>query len=211
MENRSEYIEDIRVIKKVMEESSRFLSLSGLAGVFAGLSAIAGAAFAAIFFLDGNLSISEDFFLSLASGGKESLVLKLALLAGIVLLVSLSLALWLSYRKSFRKGLSIWTPVSKRFLTYLLVPLFTGGILILIFIAGGQFNLILPAMLIFYGLSLVSATKFTYSDIFYLGILETVLGLLAAAVPSMGLILWALGFGILHIIYGLVMYRKYER
>ena len=211
MENRSEFIEDIRVIKKVMEESSRFLSLSGLAGVFTGLSALAGVTAAVIFFLDGSLWISEDFFQSLGSGGNAPLVLKLALLAGAVLLVSLSLSLWMSYRKSVRKGLNMWTPVSKRFLTNLLVPLLSGGILIIIFMAGSQFHLILPVMLIFYGLSLVSATKFTYSDIFYLGILEIIFGLCAAAAPSLGLIFWAAGFGVLHIIYGLVMYRKYER
>jgi hypothetical protein len=211
MDNRSEYIEDIRVIKKVMEESSRFLSLSGLAGVFAGLSAIAGVVAAVIIFLDGHLRISDTFFQSLGSGDKDQLVMKLALLAGSVLLVSITLSLWLSYRKSVRKGLSMWTPVSKRFLTNLLVPLFTGGILILIFITGRQFFLVLPSMLIFYGLSLVSATKFTYSDIFYLGLLEIILGLFAAAIPSMALVFWAAGFGVLHIIYGIVMYRKYER
>ena len=197
-----------------LELAGVHLALVAAAGLAAGAARFAGAglAAAAVFFLlDRNLLLREDFFQSLDPGVKDPLVLKLVLLAGVVLLVSLSLSLWLSYRKSIRKGLKMWTPVSKRFLANLLVPLVTGGILIMVFIAGGQWQLILPSMLIFYGLALVGATKFTYGDIFYLGILEVILGLCAAAAPAIGLLLWTAGFGLLHIIYGIVMYRKYER
>ena len=72
MENQSEYIEDLRIIKKVMEESSRFLSLSGLSGIFAGLIAIAGAAVAVFVFLDGGLILSDDFFKSYTVQGIKS-------------------------------------------------------------------------------------------------------------------------------------------
>jgi hypothetical protein len=71
-------------------------------------------------------------------------------------------------------------------------------------------QLIVPCFLIFYGLALVNAGKFTFGEIFYLGILQIVTGLVSAFVPGWGLIFWIFGFGVLHIIYGLAMYRKYE-
>jgi hypothetical protein len=211
MDSQSEYIEDLRVIRKVMEESSRFLSLSGLSGLFAGMIALAGTAIAVFVFLKGRILITGDFFNDYTALEISSLKLKISLLAAIVLIAAIGLSSWLSYRKSIRKGLKIWTPVSKRFLANLLVPLVAGGILIVILYFRHDWSLILPAMLIFYGLALVSATKFTYSDIFYLGLIEVICGLAAAAFPSYAIILWATGFGLLHMVYGLLMYRKYER
>ncbi|MGE5429024.1 MAG: hypothetical protein ACM3O8_14110, partial [Methylococcaceae bacterium] len=67
------------------------------------------------------------------------------------------------------------------------------------------------AMLIFYGLALVNAGKFTLSEVHYLGITEIVLGLMAAVFINWGLLFWALGFGVMHIVYGMMMYYKYER
>jgi len=105
----------------------------------------------------------------------------------------------------------MWTPVSKRFLVSMIVPLISGGILILIVFIQKQFNLIIPFMLIFYGLALVNAGKFTYSEVFYLGLLQIISGLAATIFPEYALIFWTFGFGFLHIAYGLLLYRKYEK
>ncbi len=75
----------------------------------------------------------------------------------------------------------------------------------------GFYSLLAASTLIFYGLALVNAGNFTFSDIRVLGVWEVLLGLLAAVFPGKGLLYWALGFGVLHIIYGVVLYRKYER
>jgi hypothetical protein len=211
MENKPEYIEDLRIIKKVMEESSRFLSLSGLSGIFAGLTALAGAAVAIFAFFDGDLILSDEMFSSKSLPEITRIQVGLTLLAGIVLVISIALSIWFSWRKSVKKSQRMWTPVSRKFLTNLIVPLFAGGMIIVIFLIHNEWQYILPSMLIFYGLSLVSATKFTYNDIFYLGLIEILSGLAAAALPSYGIIFWAFGFGLLHIVYGLLLYRKYER
>jgi hypothetical protein len=58
---------------------------------------------------------------------------------------------------------------------------------------------------------LINASKYTFNDIRYLGFCEIILGLGAAVYVGYGLYFWALGFGILHIIYGAMMYYKYER
>ena len=86
----------------------------------------------------------------------------------------------------------------------------TGGVFIIVLLLQNNIQLIVPCFLIFYGLALVNAGKFTFGEIFYLGILEIITGLVSAFVPGWGLIFWIFGFGILHIIYGLAMYRKYE-
>ena len=205
MENKSDYFEDLKVIKKVMEESSRFLSLSGLSGIFTGIIAIAGAVFAVYFILGGSFLLEPGTFLA------HSMKLKLVLLAGLLLISALGISVYLSYRKSVRNSLKIWTPVSKRLLINLFIPMLTGGLLVLILYFRQHWQYVLPGMLIFYGLGLVNAGKFTFGEVFYLGLLEIITGLLAAIFPVYGIIFWCFGFGLLHIIYGLVMYRKYER
>jgi hypothetical protein len=104
----------------------------------------------------------------------------------------------------------MWTPVSKRLLISMLIPLVTGGIFIIILYIQNQWMLVVPAMLLFYGLALVNASKFTYSEVFYLGLIEILTGLLCTIFPVYGLVFWCFGFGLLHIGYGLTMYRKYE-
>lgn len=194
-----------------MEESSRFLSLSGLSGLFAGLIALAGAAFAVYIFLDGNFLLSGGFFSAENAPLLNSLKINFFAEAIIILVLALGVSVFFSYRRSGQQGLKMWTPVSKRLLVSFFVPLITGGILILILYFQHQFRLIIPSMLIFYGLGLVNAGKFTFNEVFYLGLLEITTGLFSVIFPVYGIILWSFGFGLLHIVYGLTMYRKYER
>jgi len=210
MKNDLKSIEDLKAIRKIMEESSRFLSLSGLSGVFAGLTAIAGALFAYFFILNNGSIRYEDYLNSLSI--QETVVIRWQLIAdaAIVLVLSVLLAFWFSFKKAGRDGKSFWTPVSKRLLINLIIPLATGGVFVIVLMLQNNIQLIVPCFLIFYGLALVSAGKFTLGEIFYLGISEIITGLVAAFVPGWGIIFWIFGFGILHVIYGLAMYRKYE-
>jgi MFS family permease len=210
MSNENKSIEDIKAIRKIMEESSRFLSLSGLSGVSAGVTAIAGALIAYFFILD-NGSIQYEAYLKSLSASEASVIRwQLMAVAVIVLLLSILLAFWFSIKKAKRDGKNFMTPISKRLLISLLIPLATGGVFIIVLMLQNNIQLIVPCFLIFYGLALVNAGKFTFGEIFYLGILQIVTGLVSAFVPGWGLIFWIFGFGVLHIIYGLAMYRKYE-
>jgi hypothetical protein len=210
MKSESNSIEDIKVIRRIMEESSRFLSLSGLSGIFAGITAIAGALVAWYIILNNGTIGAEQFFTRLSP--KESNILLGQLLADavLVLLLSVLCSLYFSLKKARRDGKIFWSPVSKRLLISLLIPLITGGAFVIVLLTQNLFNLIIPGFLIFYGLALINAGKFTFGEFFYLGVLEIMTGLIAAFVPGYGLIFWIFGFGILHIIYGLAMYRKYE-
>jgi len=182
-----------------MEESSRFLSLSGLSGIYAGVTAIAGALVA--------------YFFILNSGSiKEPLAIRWQLIAdaSIVLVLSVLFSLYFSLKKARRDGKNVLTPISKRLLLNLMIPLATGGIFVIMLLIHNYIQLIVPCFLIFYGLALVNAGKFTFGEVYYLGVLEIITGLVSAFVPGRDLLFWIIGFGILHIIYGLLLYRKYE-
>ena len=203
MEKNPSSAEELKLIRKIMEESTRFLSLSGFSGVFLGLFAIAGAIVAWFVILDsGNVSCDESL--------STALRMQLAADALCVLILSLVAAFYFSNRNAKKAGKSLWTSASRRLLVSLAIPLITGGVFALILLSRNQLQLIIPVFLIFYGLALINAGKFTYNEIFYLGIFEIITGLFSAVLPGLGLIFWVLGFGILHIVYGIMMYRKYE-
>ena len=210
MKNEINSIEDIKAIRKIMEESSRFLSLSGLSGIFSGVTAIAGALFAYFFILDNGNIHYDEYFKSLPAAETSSLRWQLIADASLVLLLSLLFSCYFSIKKAKRDGKNFWSPVSRRMLLNLIIPLTAGGILVIALLFQNHIQLIVPCFLIFYGLALVNAGKFTIGEVFYLGIIEIITGLVSAFVPGWGLIFWIFGFGILHIIYGLAMYRKYE-
>jgi hypothetical protein len=199
MKSDSKSIDDIKAIRKIMEESSRFLSLSGLSGIFPGLIAIAGTVIAYFFILEKG-SIKEP----------ESVIIKLIADAVIVLVLSVIFGFYFSVKKAKKDGKKFFTPISKRLLINLLIPLASGGIFVIVLLLQHNTQLIIPCFLIFYGLALVNAGKFTFGEIYYLGMIEIITGLISAFVPGWGLLFFVFGFGILHIIYGLSLYRKYE-
>lgn len=202
--------QDLASIRSLMERSSKFISLSGLSGILAGVYALAGAYFAYQIIKP----IQSSYGDSPANYGSfiaDGFVIPLLLIALLVLFASLATGFLLSLRKARRTGQKFWGPSSKALSFNLAVPLFTGGIFILIFIWRGYFGIIAPAALIFYGLALIGAGNFTFKGVQYLGINEIILGLVAAILPGYGLLLWAIGFGVLHIVYGSIMYLKYDR
>lgn len=210
MENNSSSTEELKAIRKMMEESTKFLSLSGLSGVFIGLFAIGGAIIAWVRILDSGNIHFDEYLKDFSGNGADTVRWQLIADALTVLLLSLATALYFSYRNARQSVKKFWTPASKKLFFNLFIPLFTGGIFAFILIVQKNLQLIIPVFLIFYGLSLINAGKFTYNEIFYLGILEIIIGLVSAFFPAQGILFWILGFGILHIVYGVMMYRKYE-
>jgi hypothetical protein len=209
-------LEDLAQIRNLMERSSRFLSLSGWSGVFAGMYALIGAA---IVYFDVKILSSESEMLTYASyireGNEQELLHKkllfLGVLAGVVVVLSVVTGYLFSKSKAKRKGLPMWDANTKRVLVNLSVPLIAGGIFSLFLIKHGALGLVAPATLLFYGIALYNISKYTFSEIRYLALSEIILGLLGCYFFGMGLLFWTIGFGVLHIVYGLVMYFRYER
>ncbi len=208
MKEKKDYIQDIAEMRLMMERSSKFLSLSGWAGIMAGIYALAGA-WIAWKFLD--FHPGETGYNSYAAGIIPSGLQKLILLATLILVMALSTAIFLSYRKSVKRGEQIWNATARRLLFNMAVPLVAGGLLILIFIFKGLIAFIAPFTLLFYGLALFTAGKFTYDEVRFLGMIQIALGLISSWYVEYGLIFWAIGFGIVHIIYGVYIHIRYER
>lgn len=196
-----DYLDDISKIKDLMNRSARFISLSGLSGIMAGIYAITGAAVTYFFLLP-----EPGTYLTLHSWNFK---LILAILMAIATL-SIITAFLLTSKKAKKNNEKIWDATTKRLLVSFLVPLVTGGIYILIKLGSQHYGLTGSLMLIFYGLALVNASKYTIGNIKYLGYAEIILGLVCAALPGYGFWFWLVGFGFLHIIYGSLIYFKEE-
>ena len=190
----------------MMERSSRCISLSGLSGVFAGIFALLGAYLA-------YTKLQSFYGYSRGMSGEDvvEVTVYFITIASSVLIASLLVGTLLTIRNSKRKGISVWDNSAKRLLINLGIPLVAGGLFCLVLLYHGIIGLVAPATLIFYGLALLNASKYTFNDIRYLGILEIILGLAASLFIGYGLFFWVFGFGVLHIVYGAVMYFKYER
>ncbi len=204
---KEKYIQDLSDIKNMMEKSSRFLSLSGKSGIAAGGSALMGA-YAGYEALYGG---DAYFTRELVTVVPYSLIIKLGLIALITLVAALGMGFFFTYESAKKQGRPIWDSSAKHLVSSLAYPLITGGLVSIILVSKGLIGLVAPTTLIFYGLGLISASKYTVSDIHYLGIAEVILGLLATIFIGYGLFFWAVGFGILHILYGTIMYFKYEK
>jgi hypothetical protein len=198
--------DDLKHIRTMMERSGTFVSLSGLSGVGAGMIALIGSAL--VFFLLDQHSI--DYFDGKPNYYPGHVLRLLAIVAAGTFILALIISVGLTMRKSKKLGVPLWSTTTRQTLKAMLVPLLTGGIFCVILTINHLFYLVAPCMLIFYGLALVSTSKYTHQELFSLGICELVLGLLAAWFVGYGLLFWAIGFGVLHIIYGAIMHRRYD-
>jgi hypothetical protein len=203
--------EDIQAIREIMERSSKFRLLNSRAGFFAGTCALIGAAVAWFGILGAGRVHYDEFICSVGGSPVNKVTTGLGAVALVVLLFAGAAAIYFSYRKALKAGQKFWTSSTKRVLVHLIIPIVSGGIFVLILVSRNQIDLVASAMLVFYGLALVNAGKFTSGEIHYLGMAEIVLGLLAGIFAHYGIVFWGLGFGVLHLIYGAVMWVRYER
>lgn len=207
-----EYLDDIREIRAIMNRSTRFVALSGMTGIVSGTAALL-----VVFILSRYLGItpfSQDFADSFLDqhGQKNEETVRVVLTAFVTLFFfSLLSAYLLTRRRAKASGEDLWKGSGKKLWTNLGVPLLAGGLFCLALLLQGHIEMLAPASLVFYGVTLYAGSKFTLDEVKYLGITEIVLGLLASFLPGWGLLIWAIGFGVVHIFYGIFMYNKYER
>lgn len=215
MASAQEQLQELREIRSLMERSSRFIGLSGLSGVAAGVCALVGAAFV-YYYLDLMPFENDQSYVYYAKALNSSkwgfLYREFFLLTGLATAASAILfGIVFTTRQAKRKGQKIWDKTAQRLLTNMAIPLVAGGLFCLAMMLHGHLAFVAPATLVFYGLALVNGSKYTLHDVFYLGLVEIALGILAMFMLRFGLEFWVIGFGVLHIIYGTMMYFKYER
>jgi len=217
MNQQQQGLEALQDIKRMMERSSRFISLSGWSGIAAGLCALVGAWLAV-----GRLArYKHARYYGFGSGAwsergsyrdpLSALSIELLLIAAIVFVAAVTLATLFTYIRSRKTGIPMWGNTARRLLWNTVVPLLVGGIVVLNMLQMGYYLHIAPLCLVFYGLALLNGSKYTLGEVKYLGYCQIILGLINLWYPGYGLVFWAIGFGVLHIVYGVVMWWKYER
>lgn len=189
-----EQLEALSGIRNLMERSSRYLPLSGKAGVAIGVLAVLCTLIANAYF-----SIRQDN------------LKQLVFLFGALFIVCMVIEILMAERNAKQKGVPAWDAIAQRFLINLFIPMLVGGIYCFALIQQQLLVLVLPATLIFYGLALINSSRYTIEDIRYLGFAELILGLVASFIPEYGLLAWGIGFGLLHVLYGVIIYFKYEK
>ncbi|MBT8259684.1 MAG: hypothetical protein KJN82_00090 [Bacteroidia bacterium] len=204
----NKYLNDISEIKYLMNKSSRFLSLSGLSGVLAGIYALIGA-YLAYNIIYASESPSKEAYKSIVL--YETDMYKLFGIAIVVLILSILTGILFSYNKAKKSDEKLWDKTSKRLLINFLIPLATGGFFIIFLIEKEIYAFVAPLTLIFYGLAIVNASHYTLGYTRFLGVTMLIIGLLSVLFLGYGLHFWALGFGVCHIIYGTLMHFKYDR
>ena len=219
MKSTPDPVAQLTEIRAILERSSRFISLSGLSGVGAGVVALAGAAVGhyylrAHYATQGYGGPQPDGFGQLLAGPAATRLAALPFLLGLaaaVILVALVVAFFFTRRRARQHGRPLWSALGRRLALSLAIPLVAGGLFCLALYLRGAAGLVVAALLLFYGLALLNASKYTLDEIRWLGLTEIGLGLVAVLFPAAGLAFFAAGFGICHIGYGLLMYNRYER
>ncbi|HEY1871791.1 MAG TPA: hypothetical protein VGG71_12085 [Chitinophagaceae bacterium] len=206
MTNISRDLDTLQDIKRMMERSSRFISLSGWSGISAGICALVGSVIA-------QKSILHYYQVSYIRNSAYPFMLRinLTLIAIFTFSSALVLAAFFTYMKSKKDGVAVWGSAARRLLWNTLLPMVVGGFFIWRLIDLKQYGLLAPSSLIFYGLALVNGSKYTLGEVRWLGYGEILLGVINLWVIHENILFWALGFGVLHIVYGTSMWWKYER
>ncbi|MFM2385516.1 MAG: hypothetical protein RL660_273 [Bacteroidota bacterium] len=197
--------EQLQHIQQIMERSSRMISLSGLSGVGAGVCALIGAAIARMH-ISNFLAADGAVFVPI-----NTLEWQLVYTAFGTLLAALLTALFFTWRKSKKDGVPLFGMASKRLIANTVFPMCVGAIMCLVFMLHRHYAYVAPSLLIFYGLGLVHGSKYTLGEVRYLGYVNVALGCINLFLNHYSLLLWTLGFGVAHIVYGLLMWYRYER
>ncbi len=205
MENKQELSNTLEDIKQIMERSSRFISLSGLSGIAAGICALIGALFAYNFLNESNYSVAEGTDMN---GEVKNYLFLIATITFVAAFIS---AFAFTYVRSKKNHIPIWGVTARRLMINVSMPMIVGGIFILKLVEANAYNFVVPGCLIFYGLAIVNASKYTLPETRYLGYCLTLLGITNLWFINYGLFFWIIGFGIFHIIYGAGMWWKYEK
>lgn len=205
MEHTEDYQKTLSDIRNLMDQSSRFHSLSGLAGIASGILALIGIA---VFYIYFGFGLFDPFLFV-----NYQTVPFLMVDGAIILILSVLFAAYFTRRNAIRHGEKLWSPLFKRVLLYWLIPMAAGGILLLPYFSGSGpilFPSAIALTLVFYGLALISASRFSLNELFWLGIMQVILGLTAFFLWRFSLLFWGLGFGLTNLIFGIVVFRKYE-
>jgi hypothetical protein len=185
---RDRAMDNLRYIRETMERSAEFTHVSGLGGIGMGVVALAAAALA-------SRAATPGLWLAtwLVAAG-----------------ISFALSALMMARKSHAEGVALLSGPGRRFAWNMIPPLAAGGVLTAALARAGQFGLLPGTWLLLYGVSIVTGGSYSVRLIPSMGAVFMALGLAALASPqTWGDAYMAIAFGGLHIVFGLVIWRKH--
>jgi hypothetical protein len=210
-------IESLEEIKSYMQKSTRFLSLSGWSGIWVGACGLVSGLLAMYLLREATISpvnynyYGENFKGEIFYAVKKTLRIKLLILAFFTFLAAVSGGFFFSARKAKKDGVPFVNHVFRRMIVNFSIPLITGGLVCLSFIYHNYIILVAPATLIFYGFALFMVARDTLDEIKTLALLEILLGIVSFFLLKYNMICWIIGFGVLHVVYGIIMRNKYDK
>ena len=198
MENK-EALNTLNDIKEMMERSSKFKAISGLSIVIVGILASLVSAY--IYFFLGDYSINTPTKWRITT----YITVSLLVLAFFIVFI-------MAYIKAKRHNLRFTLDATmRRLLLNFFIPLGAGGLLCIALLMQHRYGLVSSITLVFYGLALINSSHFSYPALRYLGYAELVLGLIDCFLVDYALLIWFIGFGVLHIVFGIIFMLRYER
>ena len=198
MENK-EALNTLNDIKEMMERSSKFKAISGLSIIIIGILASLVSAY--IYFFLG------DYHINTPAKWRTTVIIAIALLV-----VAFTTGFVMSYLKAKRLNLRFtFDTTMRRLLLNFFIPMVAGGLLCIALLTQQHYGLVSSITLIFYGLALINCSHFSYHELRYLGYAELVLGLIDCFMVDYAVLTWFLGFGVFHIIFGIIFMLKYGR
>lgn len=181
-------MDNLRYIRETMERSASFTHVSGIGGVLMGLIAL-GATTIAIRMTDPMAWLITWIVAAVAS---------------------LSVAALMMARKSRSEGVTLLTGPGRKFAWNVIPPLVAGAILTVVLARVGMMELLPGVWLLLYGTSVVTGGSYSVRSIPVMGLVFMLAGVAALlAPPAFGDAFMAAGFGGLHIVFGILIWRKH--
>ena len=180
-------IDNLRYIRDTMERASAFTAVPGWGQVLIGITAIAATCLAAR-----------------QSTPKAWLAVWLA-----EAIISLLIAGWLMDRKARALNLPLFSGPGRKVVFSLSPPMIVGVLLTAVLFRAGLLQIIPGMWLLLYGTGVVTGGMFSVNVVPVMGLCFMFLGAMTLFIPAFSNYLMAAGFGGLHIIFGLIIARKY--
>lgn len=181
-------IDNLQFIRETMERSTHFTAVPGYGGMLMGATAVAAA-----FIANSQILLRDSVITWLVEAG-------LAFAVGL-------LAMW---QKSKIAGQSLVSAPAKKFAFGFAPPLIVGVVIVLGLSQNGYFYVLPPVCMLCYGAAVVCGGAFSVRVVPVMGWCFIALGAVSFALPTnYGSLMMGVSFGLLHIIFGAIIARRY--
>ena len=200
-------------IRNMMERSQKVVFLDGTAGILAGIWAIIGAIAVSLVIYGTVTPLWMTSVQPVADASAHTFIILSVICVAVFCAAFLSV--WnMSRRRAIKQGMEfVLDAGSRNLLKTFFSVMVVGGLACLTPIANGLWSLIPGFMLLFYGLALVviSPIAFKIPITSLLGYIMIAIGIAALCLPTYGLCLWTIGFGLVHLLWGIWFSLRYNR